>query len=272
MSHYTPEDLAAALEKLPIEKGDILFLHSNIGFFGRAEGVADKESLCGMFFDALMQRMGCKGTVVVPSFTYSFPRRQTFELSLEAPEMGLFAEWIRQRPEARRSLDPSYSVAAIGDKADLLTEDAPQNSFSKAGFFGRFAHENGLILNLNFDAGSTFLHYLEREMDVPYRFDKTFEGVIRNDGMETLCENTIYVRYLSSDLTAPAFEPFHREATERGYFKTQPLGRGSFGSIRAGDCDKLLADILPQRPWFLTAADGYGVIPKLLTEPDFVRL
>lgn len=272
MNHYTEANLTSALNDLPIDKDDVLFLHSNIGFFGRAEGVIGAGALCQMFFDALMKRVGDNGTLVVPSFTYSFPRQKIFDLSQAAPEMGIFSEWVRQRPQARRSLDPSYSVTAVGQKAELLTQDAPENSFSHDSFFGRFLRENGMILNLNFDAGSTFLHYLERKFNVPYRFDKTFEGIISDRGKRFTTKNTIYVRYQSSDLTIPIFEPFHRLAVEQGYFKSIPLGRGSLGCIRAADCEKLLAKTLPSRPWLLTAADNSDVTPELLPEPDFVRL
>jgi aminoglycoside 3-N-acetyltransferase len=272
MAHYTTADLDASLASLPLEKGDVLFLHSNIGFFGRAEGVADSRSLCELFFDALMRRVGHTGTLVVPVFTYSFPRREVFDPVGSASEMGMFAEWVRMHPEAVRSCDPCYSVAAIGAKASQLTEDAPENSFSPESFFGRFYEENGIVLNLNFDAGSTFLHYLERELQVPYRFDKTFEGYIREHGSIRQSKSTIYVRYMSSDSTEAAFEPFHKAAVDAGIFQTQNLGRGRIGSVRAADCRQLLERILPERPWLLTRADMTGLAPLLVPESDYQPL
>lgn len=265
-AHYTAADLDAALTSLPLEQGDILFLHSNIGFFGRASGVTNSGALCEMFFDALMRRIGSCGTVVVPTFTYSFPQKRVFNPDTAASEMGLFAEWTRQHPDAKRSCDPSYSVSAIGEKAELLTRNMPENSFSPDGFFGRFLDENGVVLNLNFDAGSTFLHYLERELNVPYRFDKTFEGFIEQGGVRRLVKNTIYVRYMSDESTAPAFEPFNNLAIEQGHFHTRSLGRGQIGAIHSTACQELLAATLPDRPWILTKAEVNGVIPDLLPE------
>ncbi len=266
-SHYTAADLDAALARLPLAKGDVLFLHSNLGFFGRPEGIAASPRLCRLFFDALMRRLGGDGTLVVPAFTYSFPRRQVFDPADPVAEMGAFAEWLRQHQDARRSRDPCYSVVAVGAQAEALTTRAPENSFAPDGFFGRFLDADGMVLNLNFDAGSTFLHYLERQLGVPYRFDKTFEGHIREHEEIRPAKSTIFVRYLSSDATAPAFEPFHALAQEAGLFVDAALGRGRMGCIRAADCRRLLRATLPQRPWLLTRAEALGVVPELIPEP-----
>ena len=271
-AHYSAGDLAAALQRLPLAKGDVLFLHSNIGFFGRLEGITASEEVCRLFFDALMHRLGGNGTLVVPTFTFSFPRRQVFDPAESASEMGTFAEWLRRQPEARRSCDPCYSVAAVGAQAETLTAQAPENSFAPDGFFGRFLDVDGMVLNLNFDAGSTLLHYLERQFKVPYRFDKTFEGHIHEHGETRLAKNSIYVRYLSSKATAPVFEPFHDLACAAGLFLSEPLGRGQIGCIRAADCQRLLAETLPTRPWLLTCAEALGVMPELIPEPAYQSL
>lgn len=271
-AHYTAADLAAALQCLPLAGGEVLYLHSNLGFFGRPEGCSSSEDVCRMFFDALMYRLGGNGTLVVPTFTYSFPRRQVFDPAESASGMGSFSEWLRRHPDARRSCDPCYSVAAVGAQAEALTAHAPDNSFAPDGFFGRFLDADGMVLNLNFDAGSTFLHYLERQFKVPYRFDKIFEGHIRERGEIRLAKNTIFVRYLSSDATAPVFEPFHTLAQEAGLFLSEQLGRGQMGCIRATDCRRLLAATLPLRPWLLTQAEALGVVPELVPEPTYQTL
>ena len=71
-----------------------------------------------------------------------------------------------------RSYDSSYSVLGIGKNALRMIENAPINSFGENSFFERFYQSEEKILNLNFDAGSTLIHYFERLLNVPYRFDK----------------------------------------------------------------------------------------------------
>lgn len=265
-SQYSRSDLSATLASMPVEPGDVLFMHSNIGFFGRMEGAGSMDDICATFAEALLERLGPNGTLVVPTFTYSFPKGEIFDPVKSSSAMGAFSEWVRQHPEAQRSVDPSYSVAALGARALELTEQVGQNSFGQGCFFERFDRLNGTVLNLNFDAGSTYLHYIERKMGVPYRFDKTFDGVICEEGQERAAQNTISVRYLSDDLTGAAFEPFHKVALERGDFQTWALGRGQMGTIRASACRRLLEEVLPERPWLLTKADGTGKQPVLTPE------
>ena len=259
MTDYSKADIKAALDRLPLERGDVVFCHSNLGFFGRAEGASDASSLCEMFFDCIMERIGGHGTLCVPTFTYSFPRGEAY--SPDCPsKMGAFSEWVRVR--GWRSPDPCYSVAAVGDEAQFLTECAPENSFdSQASFWARLRDMDGKILNLNFDAGSTFVHYVERDMNVPYRFDKTFMGCISEGGTSRLARrSTIWVRYLDDALEA-RFEAFDALAREQGLFHTEPLGRGEMGVIGANETYGLIYNTLLTRPWFLTKAEVLGVTP-----------
>jgi aminoglycoside 3-N-acetyltransferase len=258
MQDYSKADLKAALDRLPLERGDVVFCHANLGFFGRAKGVTDSHDLCEMFFDCIMERLGPNGTLCVPTFTYSFPKGEVFDWESGPSKMGAFAELVRVR--GYRSADPCYSVAVIGAKSHIA-ELVSENSFdTRASFFGRLWIEEGKVLNLNFDAGSTFVHWVEREMNVPYRFDKTFTGVIRGCGNDIDVRSTIWVRYLDDALEA-RFEAFDALARERGMFKTERLGRGEMGVISAADTYRLIEETLPSRPWFLTKAEVLGVTP-----------
>ena len=120
MADFTAADLDRALDALDLKRGDVLFGHSNIGYFGRPEGVRSGEAAAELFHDRIRARIGEEGTLVVPTFTYSFPRREVYDPAATPLRMGLFAEWIRRRPDALRSADPSYSVAAVGARAAEL--------------------------------------------------------------------------------------------------------------------------------------------------------
>lgn len=262
MADYTRADLKAALDRLPLERGDVVFCHSNIGMFGRCEGVWDGQQLCEAIFEAIMRRIGANGTLCVPAFTYSFPRGEVFDEYGPAPGMGALADFVRREVMALRSVDPCYSVAAIGRDAAGLILEAAENSFdAEASFFGRFWERQGKILNLNFDAGSTFVHYVERALNVPYRFDKTFRGIIKwPSGVERPARSTIFVRYLDDALEAD-FVALDVLARRSRRFRTIKLGRGEMGVISAEDTYNLIAETLPKRPWFLTKAEVMGVEP-----------
>ncbi len=264
---YQREDLTAALATLPLAHGDVLFCHSNVGFFGRMAAAENIDVLCGIFLEEILARVGPNGTLAVPTFTYSFPRREIFDIRRTSSNMGAFSEWVRRHPGAVRSCDPCYSVAAIGAEAEQLTRDVSTNSFDHNSFFGRFSRRNGKILNLNFDAGSTFVHFVERKLNVPYRFDKTFVGVVRDNSVDCSVSSTIWVRYLSDDSLEAAFEAFDEAARAEGLFVTAPLGRGQLGTISADATEDLIRRLIVHRPWFLTRAEKLGVsAPKIVPE------
>jgi aminoglycoside 3-N-acetyltransferase len=248
---------------MPLRRGDILFLHANIGFFGRAEGVTGSHQLCEMFFDALMDRVGNVGTIVVPTFTYSHPRNQVFNPKTTSSEMGIFAEWIRLHPDAKRSTDPNYSVAAIGQEAELLTNEVPENSFGRNCFFERFLSANGTVLNLNLDAGSTFLHFLERENNALYRFDKSFDGFNYSETNQIMkSKSTIYVRYIH-EATLPNFENFHNLAKREKKLHCASLGRGAMNLISANNCQAVINSHYSKDPWMLTRASGNKMLQNI---------
>jgi len=264
---YRRQDLRAALAALPLARGDVLFCHSNIGFFGRMEGAENTEAVCEVFLEEILARIGPDGTFVVPTFTYSFPRGEVFDIGASRSAMGAFAEWVRRRSDATRSCDPCYSVAAVGARAVEMTRDVSSNSFDENSFFSRFAACNGKVLNLNFDAGSTFIHYVERKLGVPYRFDKTFSGIIRQGGTERPATSTIWVRYSSDDSLEAAFEPFDAIARSDGSFAVARFGRGEVGTISAQATAEIIARTLPKRPWFLTKAEQLGISePRIVPE------
>jgi aminoglycoside 3-N-acetyltransferase len=264
---YDKAAIDVCLAGLPLEAGDIVFSHSNAGFFGRLAGAKSGADICAALAEAILRRIGPNGTLVVPTFTYSFSGGDIFDVDHTPSKMGAFAEWVRKEPRAHRSADPFYSVAAIGARAVEMTRDAPENSFAPGAFFDRLTKAGGKVLNMNFDAGSTLVHYVERELRVPYRFDKSFRGTIREGGVERQARATIWVRYLSDDALTAAFEPFSALAREKGRFVTRPLGRGEIGLIGARDTFDLIKATLPARPWFLTRAEALGVkAPRIVAE------
>lgn len=265
----THNSLRDALSRLPLGQGDVIFTHSNLGFFGRPEGGLSSDQLCEMFFEAIMAALGGDGTLIVPAFTYSFPRKQVFDIRESILPMGVFAEWIHRQPESIRSEDPCYSVVAIGGNAASLVDNAPSNSFGDNSFFDRFDRVGGKVLNLNFDAGSTFIHYVERRLNVPYRFDKTFSGAIVRNGETCSATSTIWVRYLSDDSLEFDSKAFSKLACENDMFHIERLGRGQVGLISARDTYKLIEETLPKRPWFLTKAESLGILyPRIVREKD----
>ena len=76
--HYTYQDLKEAFIAVGLKKGDLVFSHSNIGFFGVPEGKKSDDNAFNTILDALFDVIGEIGTLVVPTFTYSFSQGKIF--------------------------------------------------------------------------------------------------------------------------------------------------------------------------------------------------
>jgi aminoglycoside 3-N-acetyltransferase len=200
--------------------------------------------------------------MVVPTYTYSLPRGETFDpVSDGTLNCGLLSEYVLDHPESLRSLDPCISCAAIGPAAEELFSGLPEYAYGKDCMWQRL-HERGAVLcSINLGAGSTFLHWVEGQLGVPYRFEKQFTGQMRVDGELSTVRSTLLVRYLDSDLLEADFAPFTEQARRTGLYRTALVGRGRIGIIAFADMYDLVEQTLPQRPWFLTAAERHDTKP-----------
>lgn len=249
MADYNFRDIVEALKTVGMKEGDNVFMHTNLGFFGRCEGVKSADELCSKFFNAVRSIIGEKGTIIVPSFTYSSCHNEEFDPKTTKCAMGMFTDFVLKQPETIRSLDPNFSIAANGKDAVSFTLDPPEKSFGNGCFFERFYEANGLICNLNFDAGTTYVHYVEHKLNVPYRYDKQFKGMVRvGDKWE---ERVSYHFVYDKPENAPVFSRLHDISLETGVAKIEKLGKGVVLAERAQDLFNLIKETMEKRPRFL---------------------
>lgn len=251
-SVYSFRDIKDCLLSVGIRHGDKLFVHSNIGFFGRIDGALSQDEYCEMFLNAVMDVIGPQGCLVVPSFTYSFCRGNDFDPLQTPSEMGAFAEYVRTRQGAYRSCDANFSISALGDLAEDLTRDMPEHSFGPNSFSQRLIDVGAKILNMNFDAGSTIVHYIEKKMLVPYRYDKAFIGNILLNDSWTRQTNIHFVRHLDDPSLNTDMTRVHAIIKNSGILKAGTLGRGMMIAIDTAAYERVLCDQLHRDPFVLT--------------------
>lgn len=252
--HYDKNDLVKALRAVGLKAGDTVFCHSNVGYFGIPKNGRSPEDACRIVEAAFQEVLGEPGTLTVPVFTYSFPRKKDFESGRSVSDCGIFSEWVRRSKGAWHSEDPMFSVAALGQKAAALTQKISNECFGKGSFWERFLMEDGVICNLNLDSGSTFIHYAEQCLRVPYRQDRIFSGKVKTAGREETRSAVFFSQDLSRPEDEASFERFDLLARERGLVRTSAVGRGAVVAIRARDTYRLIEETLVTEPYFLTKA------------------
>ncbi len=253
---YTINDFKKAIADVGISKGDTLFMHTNIGFFGLLHEAKVPEDTAPLLLEAIFDIIGDEGTVVVPTFSYSFGSDQpekVFDVNKTPSKMGTFAEFVRKHNDSVRSHDPMFSVAAIGHKKHIFTKDVSYESFGINSFWDRFLHNNGKICNFNCDSGSTFIHYVENMLKVNYRKNIEFKGhIIDALGNKVEHKNIFFCRLLEDSSSSAYFEEFDRISKLGGYTRHTSLGRGSVLSITAKDTYDVIQSYIKEQPFFLT--------------------
>lgn len=253
---YSRADIIRALIEVGLLPGDAIFSHANMGFFGRLEGAEKKEDLYRIFKAAIFEVLGPKGTLGVPTFSYSFCRGENYDLKKTPSVCGMFSEMVLQDPDALRSEDANFSVAAIGANTQFLTQKCPSHSFGPDSFWDKFLSIGGKICNFNFDAGSTFIHYVEKKLKVPYRFDKAFAGTSMVNG-QAVQKSFIHFVY---DHNKPEdrwnFARLDKVAKQTGIARTADLGKGQIVLIAAADIEKLIREQIDIDPQFLRMGTG----------------
>jgi len=251
MNDYSKEDIIQALIHVGITENDSIFIHSNIGFFGRLKDGTDKNSFYQIFKEAIFNVIGEGGTLVVPVFTYSYCWNKIFNKEETPGICGIFSEMIRLDSESLRSDDANFSIATIGKHAKYFTQNSPENSFATDSFWGRFLKCDGKFCNFNFDSGSTFIHYVERLLHVPYRYDKKFTGRSVCDEKETEGAFYHFVYDLEKPENSPYFEQFDRWVKEMGIARTADMGKGQIVAISARDTLEVIKQEIQKDPAFL---------------------
>ena len=167
-------DIAEALRQVQVSRGAVVYVHSSLSSMGYVQGGADTV------IDAFLNAVGPEGTLCVPTIVYAGRGpRPPFDVARTPSEVGRITETLRLRPEARRSDNPTHSVAAIGPQADEITgghgggagRPAPwgELAFGHESPWQRFYDRDAICVLLGVDwEANTMFHYIQSRFIEPY--------------------------------------------------------------------------------------------------------
>ncbi|ENB4015410.1 aminoglycoside N(3)-acetyltransferase [Campylobacter upsaliensis] len=195
---YSKKDFYEALERVGIERGDCICVHTQLFNLGIA--LVGREEFLGILLEVFKELLEENGTLIMPTFTYDFCKGRDFDKKNHKSTMGVLTEFFRLQEGVLRSDDPIYSFAIWGaDKGDFLSPTP--TCFSENCVYDILTKKDGKIVLLGTNiVGYTFTHFIEERARVSYRYYKEFSGKIINErGLVREKSIQFYVRDLKQE-------------------------------------------------------------------------
>ncbi len=242
-------DIARGLRELGLNKGDGVLVHSSLSSFGYVVGGANTV------IDALLEVVGEEGTILVPTLTGTEHHGPTnppvFDVKRTPCWTGRIPTAFMERPEARRSLHPTHSVAGLGPEIESLLE-GHADSLAPCGPatpYYKLAAAGGHILLIGVGQGSnTTLHTAEELAEVSYHMQKEPTDCIIIDYDGTRHTKQMFLHQWG---TPRQFERIDKELLDRGIMEMGQAGNSVLRLIRSMEMLEWVVDILRKEPRYL---------------------
>ena len=178
---YKIENFKTSFDKLGLKKDDSIFLSTSLGMLGKAENAKRYSKIANGLLDSLIDIIGPKGNIFVPTYSYSFGgKRKIFSVKNTKSKLGQFPNFFLKKKNILRSIDPMISVAGMGKDVKKILSKISYTSYGRNCVFERLLKLKNLKC-CNIGLGNNwvpFIHYVDWLNKVPFRHDKYFKGII----------------------------------------------------------------------------------------------
>ena len=249
--------LLELFSSLGLRSGEKVMIHSALFSLGLIEGGING------FFQALRETIGVDGTLIVPTFTYSFRRGEVFDIlnTPSANNIGVFSEFVRNQPSSIRSLDPLFSMVALGPQADELMKRSSYNCFGENSVYNTLFETDVLFvaIGITYSTGLAGFMHLEKLANVPYREDLPLSGVSR--GLDGVDYNDQAIHFARKEKmykeTIINREPMGKLLEGIGVSHALSYGYGRHISLRGHKWQNAVLTELKKNPLFMLEKNQY---------------
>jgi len=249
---YSASDILNAYRAVGVAPGETVYVMGNIGNLWAFENPG-KDAVLRAHFDALMDLLGPKGTLVCSTSTLNLCNTDIPFDPNETPSSmaGTLSEFIRLQPGAHRSFHPFRSYTAIGYNAERLTKGAPRSAYGPFSPEARMIQENALVVAVGIPThlATSTVHHCEQTVAVPYRYMKEFMHPVVRNGNTVIEPFYLYVWYRDSDVKRDRCRTIMGHFSERYDIAQAPLGRRAVSSYRSAEFFENTVQLMMQKPY-----------------------
>jgi aminoglycoside 3-N-acetyltransferase len=231
---YTYGDLAAAYRALGVSAGRVVYVTSDLTRLMAYEDRSRREAVLEAHYHALLDLLGPTGTLVVATGSTNLCNTEIpFDPAATPSHMvGVFSEWVRQQPGARRSFHPFVSYTAVGARAEEITSDVSRHAYGPESPEGRMIELDGLAVSVGLYPrhSCSTVHHIEHIMAVPYRYTKEFLHPVVRDGAVVQEPFYMYVWYRDCGIRRSNTRHIFDRIEGTGLLSEVPVGAGAIWS------------------------------------------
>ena len=200
INDFSKKKIIKILKELDIKKNDDLMIHGDSAIIYQYN--INKKRGFSLFFQTIEDYIKKGGTILIPSFTFSFCKTKKFDRNLTKSQTGNFSQTFGKRINVKRTNHPIFSFYIKGKNWDYYNKAKLDICFGKDSIFDLFHKKNGkiIVLGNSFEKSTTFLHHIEEQAKVKYRFYKFFKGEIIDNNKKKELNVSYYVKKLSLNI------------------------------------------------------------------------
>ena len=189
--------------------------------------------------------------VIVPSFTYSFVKKNKFNVEKTASAVGKFSEIFRLYYSRYRTNDPMFSLCNSSRYKYQYNNVNYDCAFLKNSVWDYLLKKNVIILNFGLDhLIISLIHYIEYLSQVPYRKTIHLKGKIKSN-KEYITKNYLfYARDLELKLGLD-WHKIENDLKKEKILFYKDLNGISFRSISSKDLSNYLLREIKKNPFYL---------------------
>lgn len=244
----TSASLLNNLREVSSDDCDLLYVHSALSF-GKVEPTMKRSEVLEEIYGTLLSLD--VPTLCFPTYTFSFCNGENYNVDTSKSQMGALNEYVRVANNSTRSLDPLMSVAVSGKNLELVA-NVSKSSIGTDSTFDRIRKlPNVKFLFLGVDLGAcfTYMHYLEWEAKVPYRYERTFSGNVVVGDKASSIDQDLFVRYNNIKPNLASYD-YQKMLAESKILKTVNVGDSAISCVDEESAREVYLGLLEKDPNF----------------------
>lgn len=163
---------------------------------------AFRENCMREIITAIQELVGTEGTLLFPTYSWGFCHGELWSYEDTKGKTGTLSNFALTQPDFVRTKHPIYSFAVWGKQARFYAELENKDSFSRKSPFYYLHKNNAKNISIGAENFFTFVHYVEQERKVHYRYHKDFTALYKIGNIAEERTYSMFVRQLSPEVVS----------------------------------------------------------------------